>query len=341
VPDPLQVDERRWLLANVDGGRLVVSGNAMVPLGGRVEVVPASVVAARDEELRQLCAAFDGESALLKHEQSQVAALTEEVERLKAERGEVMQLLGYDGEDGDGEPVSLAQDLHDRLSIHSMDLAAFHEMDEALNSVLDHFDAPQLGAGGSPIGGSLRVEAAFEQWQADRAALERARERIVQIAENRRERDKVFALAETAIAEVEQRQLDRVVAHHRADLLAFGEHGSNGPRVSSGIGTTRRSKPTGTRTRWPIEAASANSSPLCAMNRRTGMPDPLKPSPVVLCHLGSLAVHVEEAIEDGHPFDGAAIQACLVNDEVRAWLEAMVALALVPVKRRGAGSDAG
>lgn len=60
----------------------------------------------------------------------------------------------------------------------------------------------------------------------------------------------------------------------------------------------------------------------------------LKPEPNVLVKLGSLAVHAEEMLEPGgHELDVAAIRGLLDDPELRAWLEAMGELALLPVKR--------
>jgi hypothetical protein len=62
--------------------------------------------------------------------------------------------------------------------------------------------------------------------------------------------------------------------------------------------------------------------------------DPLKPGTTLLCKLGSIARHVEEASgPGGHPLDEAAIQSLLSDQEVNGWLGAMDTLALLPVKR--------
>lgn len=67
--------------------------------------------------------------------------------------------------------------------------------------------------------------------------------------------------------------------------------------------------------------------------------NPLTPSPALLCKLGSLIVHADEAHGlDGHMFDWTAFNALLVDPEVREWIEHMEMLAMVPVKRnKGAG----
>lgn len=69
--------------------------------------------------------------------------------------------------------------------------------------------------------------------------------------------------------------------------------------------------------------------------------EPLSPSPALLCKLGSIVVHVEEFLSpEGHDFDRQAIAALLADPEVKAWLSAMNALAMLPLKRKGPG-DAG
>ena len=64
----------------------------------------------------------------------------------------------------------------------------------------------------------------------------------------------------------------------------------------------------------------------------------LGPLPLtILVKLGSIVVHVEEMLSpDGHDFDRQAILSGLSDPEVREWLAAMDALALLPVKRRTA-----
>ncbi len=63
--------------------------------------------------------------------------------------------------------------------------------------------------------------------------------------------------------------------------------------------------------------------------------DPLKDvSVTLLVKLGSIAVHTEEMMSPkGHHFDKATLDALLNDPEVREWLEAMGAQALLPVKR--------
>jgi hypothetical protein len=62
-------------------------------------------------------------------------------------------------------------------------------------------------------------------------------------------------------------------------------------------------------------------------------PDILKPSPALLCKLGSIIVHAEEgASAQGHPFDVIALRQLLADPEVKQWLDDMAAAALLPVK---------
>lgn len=64
------------------------------------------------------------------------------------------------------------------------------------------------------------------------------------------------------------------------------------------------------------------------------MSDPLTPTVNVLCKLGSLAVHVEEALSrKRHVLDIAAMQGLLADKELQEWLKQMAKLALLPVKR--------
>jgi hypothetical protein len=64
------------------------------------------------------------------------------------------------------------------------------------------------------------------------------------------------------------------------------------------------------------------------------MTGPLKPEASVLMKIGSIVVHISEAIsEKSHEFDFAAIQSLLEDSEVLDWLEQMDKLALLPKKR--------
>ena len=60
--------------------------------------------------------------------------------------------------------------------------------------------------------------------------------------------------------------------------------------------------------------------------------DLLKPSLKILTALGSIAIHVEEAMSgNGHNFDVIAIKTLLHDADLRQWIKDMGAL--MPVKR--------
>jgi hypothetical protein len=62
--------------------------------------------------------------------------------------------------------------------------------------------------------------------------------------------------------------------------------------------------------------------------------DPLRPSASVLCKVASAFVHVEEAAGGGgHVFDLIAVKQLAADPEVKAWMEGMRSLGLLPVKR--------
>lgn len=64
------------------------------------------------------------------------------------------------------------------------------------------------------------------------------------------------------------------------------------------------------------------------------MTDPFKPSPALLCKLGSALVHADEFLSPGkHAVDRTAFVALRDDPEVKAWLAQMNALAMLPVKR--------
>ena len=64
------------------------------------------------------------------------------------------------------------------------------------------------------------------------------------------------------------------------------------------------------------------------------MSNPLKPTPSVLCKLGSIAVHVEEMLSTtGHAFDRLALEDLLQDKEIIGWLYDMDRLAMIPKKR--------
>lgn len=63
--------------------------------------------------------------------------------------------------------------------------------------------------------------------------------------------------------------------------------------------------------------------------------DALKPSPMLLCLLGSIVVHAEELLSsDGHAFDKVALEQALQDPNVAAWREAMDRGGFLPVKRK-------
>ena len=59
------------------------------------------------------------------------------------------------------------------------------------------------------------------------------------------------------------------------------------------------------------------------------------PTPIVGVRLASIAIHAEEMVEDGHPLDIAAVRGLLADADVRAYLDYLRPLALLPVKRKG------
>lgn len=69
------------------------------------------------------------------------------------------------------------------------------------------------------------------------------------------------------------------------------------------------------------------------------MSDALKPSAALLAKVGSIVVHLDEALsKDQHHFDWEALRSLLADDEVTAWLAAMSKLALVPVQRHSSST---
>lgn len=70
----------------------------------------------------------------------------------------------------------------------------------------------------------------------------------------------------------------------------------------------------------------------------TANANPLKPSPALLCKLGSVAVHAEELLSQrGHDFDRVALDSVLSDPDVKEWLAQMTAAAMVPAKRSSRG----
>jgi len=63
-------------------------------------------------------------------------------------------------------------------------------------------------------------------------------------------------------------------------------------------------------------------------------PDPMKPSPALLCKLASVAVHADEMLSPtGHDFDRHALLSACGDPEVKEWLKQMTAMGMAPVKR--------
>lgn len=59
-----------------------------------------------------------------------------------------------------------------------------------------------------------------------------------------------------------------------------------------------------------------------------------QPSMSLLCKLGSIMVHAEEALSPtGHEFDKTALDQLLTDPEVVAWRRQMESAAMLPVKR--------
>lgn len=66
----------------------------------------------------------------------------------------------------------------------------------------------------------------------------------------------------------------------------------------------------------------------------TKKPNPLKPSPALLCKLGSIIVHYDEFHSpNGNDIDKTAAETALKDAEVQEWLVQMQTLSMVPLKR--------
>ena len=62
--------------------------------------------------------------------------------------------------------------------------------------------------------------------------------------------------------------------------------------------------------------------------------NPLKPTPALLCKLGSVLVHANELISSkGHAFDWHALEQLTDDSEVKDWLAQMDMMAMIPRKR--------
>lgn len=67
------------------------------------------------------------------------------------------------------------------------------------------------------------------------------------------------------------------------------------------------------------------------------MSEVLKPKPTLLVKLGSITIHIEEMFDENFKnidFDRPAIESALNDPEVKQWLGAMDAMALLPKKRK-------
>ena len=61
---------------------------------------------------------------------------------------------------------------------------------------------------------------------------------------------------------------------------------------------------------------------------------PLQPDSALLCKLGSIAIHIQEAFsKKGSHFDLQALKPLIEDKEVNDWLKEMDKLALIPKKR--------
>lgn len=72
-----------------------------------------------------------------------------------------------------------------------------------------------------------------------------------------------------------------------------------------------------------------------AQAEQTGIVDTFAPPIQLIAKVGSILVHVDEALsDDGHHFDWAAIRSMLADREVQRWIVGLQSHALVPVKRK-------
>jgi hypothetical protein len=66
----------------------------------------------------------------------------------------------------------------------------------------------------------------------------------------------------------------------------------------------------------------------------TAKANPLKPTPALLCKLGSIVVHAEELISsNGHAFDRHALEQLTTDQDVMEWRAQMDAMSMIPKKR--------
>lgn len=72
-----------------------------------------------------------------------------------------------------------------------------------------------------------------------------------------------------------------------------------------------------------------------AYAKQTNIVDTFSPPVQLIAKVGSILVHVDEALsDDGHRFDWATVRSMLADREVQQWLAALQSHALVPVKRK-------
>lgn len=69
---------------------------------------------------------------------------------------------------------------------------------------------------------------------------------------------------------------------------------------------------------------------------KTGIVDTYAPPIALLVKLGSIAVHVDEAMSNqGHPFDIEALKTLSADRELQAWLASMDSAGFLPIRRDG------
>ena len=81
-------------------------------------------------------------------------------------------------------------------------------------------------------------------------------------------------------------------------------------------------------------AARYKQSPTKIASNMRQLVDTFAPSAGLLCKLGSIVVHIDEAAgAGGHEFDWAAIRSLIADREVQDWLIGMDGSGLLPKKR--------
>lgn len=64
------------------------------------------------------------------------------------------------------------------------------------------------------------------------------------------------------------------------------------------------------------------------------MNEKIIPNMQVCCKLGSIVIHIQEALSNkAHNFDIAVLKDLIEDEEVKAWLKEMDKMALLPKKR--------